>query len=424
MLSIIATLSLALPVVQGAVTSQGHLQQVVFTLPQGKITIYLPDDIMPGDTISGTIIEEPAGQGDLFKSNEAVLEGLVLEVGGAAPKRTGRHAMWTIPAGVGGLATLSLSTPQGTQRGQASIPMLPPDIVHSPTEFGCDPVAASQSPMLISGPFDGDLANTQCSVGGGGLVPLAESPRSSVLGGTPSTTGPVHFKLNEAGQEATVACNLISVSLTASKTQLLRGETTRITMRVVGLEGVPPSEFPIPFELINQTPSNIRFEGVGGNVYAGGLPLSSVRNGQASIMTNVVALQPGGFKLRGVLFGVKMHDVKKLMDAKTFNAWVAGLIAAYEEKIKALEAELKKDPKNKGLQLNLQRKKNILTILKACRNSGNADLGVNKTLVDKALADDAFFKMAAELITTAAEMLGYTDIPMPGIGQILKGVKA
>ena len=37
---------------------------------------------------------------------------------------------------------------------------------------------------------------------------------------------------------------------------------------------------------------------------------------------------------------------------------------------------------------------------------------------------EAFFGLAADLITLAADMLGYTELPLPGIGHLLKGAKA
>ena len=43
------------------ISSQKGLTTAEFNLPQGKIKVYLPHDISPGDMISGSIIAEPAG---------------------------------------------------------------------------------------------------------------------------------------------------------------------------------------------------------------------------------------------------------------------------------------------------------------------------------------------------------------------------
>lgn len=44
------------------ITSQKGLTTVTFNVPEGKITIYLPDDIRSGDIISGTVSAEPGGK--------------------------------------------------------------------------------------------------------------------------------------------------------------------------------------------------------------------------------------------------------------------------------------------------------------------------------------------------------------------------
>ena len=43
------------------VKTAGGLRTATFDLPRGKIRVNLPDDMMAGDTISGTVIAEPKG---------------------------------------------------------------------------------------------------------------------------------------------------------------------------------------------------------------------------------------------------------------------------------------------------------------------------------------------------------------------------
>ena len=43
------------------VSSQKGLTTTIFNLPAGIIKVYLPDDISPGDVISGAIIAKAAG---------------------------------------------------------------------------------------------------------------------------------------------------------------------------------------------------------------------------------------------------------------------------------------------------------------------------------------------------------------------------
>src|ERR1700674_3454685 len=63
-------------------TREGGLVNTTFTTPSAKITVTLPDDIAAGDTISGTVVAEPAGKNDAEKQhNAAELTGYVIEVG-------------------------------------------------------------------------------------------------------------------------------------------------------------------------------------------------------------------------------------------------------------------------------------------------------------------------------------------------------
>ena len=42
----------------------GGLNTTIFATPRGKIRVNLPDDMAPGDTLSGTVIAEPQGKDD------------------------------------------------------------------------------------------------------------------------------------------------------------------------------------------------------------------------------------------------------------------------------------------------------------------------------------------------------------------------
>lgn len=425
MISTLAFVVAGLPLSQGVVADQRDLQRVTFELAAGKVEVYLPSDMVAGDTISGTVVAEPHGAGEVFKANEAVLNGIVVEVGDNAPtRRKGAASTWAIPSTAGRFLTVSLRSGAGNALASAECPLLPADVANNPGTYSCDPIANAGAPLQIRGPFDGDSSTTQARIGDLPLVVLAESPRSVVMGGAPNNTGKNQIVVSEGQRAATLPCNLVRMTLSADKTSLRVGEKATVTCTINGLEGLDASEYPVPYEIVNESPARVQFLGMSGNVYAAGLPAGAVKNGIATVRLSLVGVAPGNYLLRGVFFGVKLHDVKKVMNAEAFNAWVAGLITAYREKIKKLEADLAKNPKDKGTELNLSRKRGILNVLEGCKNTGNAELAVSKTLVDKALADDAFFAMAAELITTAADMLGYTSIPMPSVGQLLKGAKA
>jgi len=418
---------------QSATTqNQGDLQVSTFNLPEGRLTVYLPDDIQAGDTISGTVIPTPNGTGRLGESNGATLMGYVVTVQGESPKRKNAMPVWTIPVGAS-LLRLAVQTSDGKELGECEFPLTPPGILHNAPSFATDPIHMANRPAQIVGPFDGDSSNTAVKTSGQAAPVVAESPRNCVVMPTSpagsARPGPTTFEVTEGGQSATLPCNIAQIQLAVPKTTLLQGEKTNLTMTVTGLQGLPPDAFPIPVELTNQTPGIVRLESPdafsqgGSQSLCFGIEPGMVRNGQVMHTIGLVGVQPGAFMLRGVLFAVKIHDVKKAMNAATFKAWVDGLIVSYEATIKKLKEEEAKEP-SAGRRLNIARKEKILGVLKAFRNPTNADLDVCKIAVDKALTDDSFFKMAGELIGIAAELLGYTDIPMPGVGAIVKSLKA
>ncbi len=428
MFTFIASLALSATVVQGISKEQGDLQVTTFELPQGQITVYLPDDMIAGDTISGTVVPNPKGTGRAAELNGTTLMGYVITVQGEKPKRNTGLPVWTIPAGAAAVV-LAVTTPGGASVATANVPITGPGLLDNPAKFSCDPVNMASGPLSVPGPFDGDSGNTKVSIGNQPATVVAESPRSAVAIGPNSPAGPTTITVNEAGQSASLPCNLLTLEMTVPKQTLLEGERTNLTLKVSGLSGLPDSAYPIPCELTNESPQILRMDSPSvtamprGQALAFGIEPNMVRGGVMTMNVGLVGIRPGQFLLRGVLFNVKIHDIKKKMNVATFNTWVNGLIAGYKARIAALKAEEAAEP-SAGRRLAIARKEKILGVLESFKNATNNDLDVSKIAVDKVLADDAFFAMASELITTAAEMLGYTEIPMPGIGQIVKGMKA
>ncbi len=428
MTTLMIALALVVPVAHGVTKDQGDLSVTNFSLPQGKVTVYLPTDTLAGDTVSGTVIAVPSGSGEDAVKNGAVLNGYVVEVGGQKPGRKGTSPSWAVPVGAATL-TIALRDSDGKEVASSTCALRDSQYANSPSQFGVDPVVANSTPVQVRGPFDGDSANTTAQCGESTLVPLAESPRSCVFAGVPERTGPTTIVVHEGDASPALGTCLVSVKLTASRTTLLQGEHGTLTMTVAGLEGLPDTAYPVPCEITNESPSVVHLDKTTdagktrGETYAFAIESSSVSRGVATFNIGLTGVNPGPFLLRGVCFDISIHNVKKAMDAQTFNAWVRGLIAGYNEKIKKLEEEEKSSP-NAGRRLNIARKKKIVEVLEGFTPASNADLDVAKTAVDKSLADDAFFSMAGELIGLAADLLGYTDIPMPGVGTIVKGMKA
>jgi hypothetical protein len=64
------------------VKTKAGLYNATFETTRGRITVYLPDDMAAGDTISGTVIAEPIESTDRQGiNNQRELDGYVVEVG-------------------------------------------------------------------------------------------------------------------------------------------------------------------------------------------------------------------------------------------------------------------------------------------------------------------------------------------------------
>jgi hypothetical protein len=427
MVSMLAILALSGFVIQGKAQSANGLQTAVFELPQGKITVYIPSDMRAGDTISGTVIAAPTGTGSAMEANGAILKGMVVELGGATPKHGGIQPSWVLPAAAVGIMSLSLKGPGGNPIGACDVVSIPPGQgAGSGGGFGCDPIVQQGRPIPLNGSFDGNSSNTNVMVGGQLAGVLAESPRSCLVAGEQQNPGPCDINVRESGQSQSMKCQVIAVRLSAPKTTLLRGEKTTLSVQVTGLRGLDKKHFPIPVEVTNMTPSIVAFEHSQGSPLALELPLASVRGDVGNLQVGLIAINPGPFVMGAVVFGVSIHDMKRMMDLPTFKTWLDGVIASYEVEIMKLVQTLADEKagggKGTGTTLKLTRYRQHLQTMKMCVTVKASELGDCKESVDQVLARDNMLSVATQLVSAAADLLGYTSLPLPKVTAILKGL--
>ena len=104
----IGTTTFASPIGQAKTDAQltlehrDGLRDMTFPTPNGSIKVYLPADIMAGDTITGTVVALPKEAG---KPASDELSGYVVELGPASEKKSGAYRTWDIAklAGLTGL---------------------------------------------------------------------------------------------------------------------------------------------------------------------------------------------------------------------------------------------------------------------------------------------------------------------------------
>jgi len=204
------------------------LRRIKFSTPQGEVRVSVPNDLRPGDTLSGTVVAEPSGKSDKQRrKNGDRLNGYVVE---AEKQRApvGTQALkWTVPAGASGAAYFILRNKKGKELARASVPALSPaadPAATRPEQFRFPRIGQAGRPITVEGPFDGDFSSSNVKVAGTGAVLLAESPRSLVVESPPDTVGPSQIELIEGSTRIQSPYRSIAPALAAGKMSLRRGE--------------------------------------------------------------------------------------------------------------------------------------------------------------------------------------------------------
>lgn len=422
-------------------TSGWGLHSTAFDTVYGKVIVHLPEEMGPGSRIGGSIELVPAGNtAAKRKENSDVLTGMVVDVAGTKTNAGAGRIHAAIPAIAGlGVVALSLSGGDGKPLASTSIPCDPfatsPSLAGNPTpgSFELPYVAMHGKPIEIRGPFDGNLDNTALTYGGKPMMPIAECNSNMIAMPHPDLIGPGEMVLTESGVNKSGTVNNLKLSMTATKTLLNRGESATVNVRVEGCNGLTEDMYPIPLEFVLET-DNIRYADDGDAIRNTGISFGNVRNGVFNTSFNVVGTKLGNFAIVGKLWFNTVHDIKKKLDKKALKAWVEGIIAALQAEIAQIDAEekAKKDkggkwpdsPAETGRKMRRDLLKATIEKLKLGLDVADTDLGSGKIIVDKALADKSVVEVGAGLVGMALEMLGYTDIPLPGLGAVLKGAKA
>jgi YD repeat-containing protein len=257
------------------VETGGGLIKVNFKVEGGSVIVNLPDDMMAGDKISGTVMEEPDHLSPIDDSSlfvrQMYLDFLHREPG------PGASQFWISIVGEKGSAPppvkfnvdipenqpipIILRDKDGNPIGSITLPQIfvPPPSTGStaPSSFHLPTMGQQGRLIEIVGPFDGNSSNTKLMygpkgssiqdfekntenvTGGFGLLqPLAESPRKCVLPAPVNVSGPIELFVKDGQAQTTVPYRNVGVNLSAPKTNLLQGERTTLTIQVTGLQGI------------------------------------------------------------------------------------------------------------------------------------------------------------------------------------------
>jgi hypothetical protein len=184
--------------VRPQVTTGSGLLVATFALAEGLVTAYLPDDVAPGETFSGTV-EGP--------------DGFVLAFG-EQRARTGAPFVWTVPVGDQRQRFLiTVLDRQGIERARAALETATPRPRDATFRF--PPLVQAGQPLPIRGPLDGDVRTTRVEIGGLVVAPLAETVRRVIVRAPGSLIGPTTATLTKAGVKHQRALRSLSIEMSA-----------------------------------------------------------------------------------------------------------------------------------------------------------------------------------------------------------------
>ncbi len=280
------------------VSSQKGLTTAVFKLQQGVIKIYLPDDIRPGDIISGRVIAEPVGKNaKQISNNLAELNSYSIHINNEKfpVDNAGKPFQISIPAGKPNRCLVGLTNAAGTKTAEVTVPSIP-EKDQPGTTGGCNipSQALTGSPFRITGPFDGNSSNTNCTLDNKPVEILAESPRECIVS-YPSTAGGMHtFNNQESGQPpCSKQVTGVEMNITAGELNLTRGQQTYIDIKITNLLRLPDTAL---LTLTNIS-TNVITMTDGNNIAISIPPPSNSTNGTYTRRFNVQSIKTGAFKV-------------------------------------------------------------------------------------------------------------------------------
>ncbi|MCZ2459278.1 MAG: hypothetical protein LC128_06595 [Chitinophagales bacterium] len=317
------------------VTLQKGLATIELSTSSGTIKVYLPDDIRPGDVITGKISAEPAGKNqkqtgknlaDLKKKSFRINEQIF-----TADDTDKKFQFLHNQNNDNDRLEIQFFDAKGREAGKAIVPSR---INNNPENCRIPLHILTGSPVSIPGHFDGDASNTSCSLDNKYVEIIAESPRQCILSYPQEGEGMHSLQVQESGKPAcSQNVSGVSLNVSAGKLDLLKGEKTFIRVNITGLRGLSAEA---KLSLTNMTAGTVAME-PSDFIVASLLP-DSTGSGIFERYYNIRSLKAGRFivnvdlELPGVQYEIKKLDKPRRLEDKALHTGLS-------EAIKKLEAD-------------------------------------------------------------------------------------
>lgn len=290
------------------ISSQKGLTTAIFPTQYGTLKIYLPEDIRPGDIISGTIIAEPTGAtAKQMQHNLTSLKSYSVSVNKESFTVSGRQkSILYKPEEKGGKdfgvfgIEIMCTNAAGDATGKLTMSVRPRG---EPVEKCTIPShVLTGYPFSIPGKFDGDASNTKCNLNNQPLEVLAESPRDCFVYCPPDAGGLQTIQVSERDeQKCSTQISGVDMQVTNGKLNLLKGEKTYIDVKITGLENLQSEA---TLRLINTTPATVKMlpsnemvvqlfpDIVSSGIYEKRVDIQSIKAGSFSVDVNLDLPEP------------------------------------------------------------------------------------------------------------------------------------
>ena len=260
--------------------------------PQGSIYLGFPYHASTGEAVTCSSLMLPAGSdAKEVKKNLEKLQDYQLRVGDNTYSFKKSSGLRMDAAPIFDIALLS-------ENGKKTLIQVPVKIRLQASFIPTKSLVSTAGwPICIPGIFDGDASNTQVSFGGELIEVNAETSTSVIINPHNRIVGLQNVTITDAGNTTETEVRNVGLELYADKTDLMRGEGTRVHLKIHGMDNFEKRAF---IQLYNLSASIVSLGGGNAQFFVID-PGSAEPGGVIAYSRNLTGIRRGKFMIFAVL---------------------------------------------------------------------------------------------------------------------------